>query len=249
MEVDTTSCDTVAISRNNASVAFGGGDGSVRLFEVASGAERARFTGARNAIGAVAVGPDGRTLAASSADAPVYIWDMLAVADQPKLAPTAAELDRAWSALANSDAKVAYQSICRLTAAPDATLALLRTQLKPAVPADAAKVREWIRQLNESQFERRMAEHELERFSDQVEEELLAALKSTQFHEAQVAIRRLLHGVEAPTVERLRAIRAIEILECIATPAARELLKALAAGAPGAHLTEAAAAASKRLER
>ena len=59
MEVDTTSCDTVAITRNNAMIAFGGGDGSVRIHEVASGAERIRFTGSRNAIGSVTISRTG----------------------------------------------------------------------------------------------------------------------------------------------------------------------------------------------
>jgi hypothetical protein len=46
--------------------------------------------------------------------------------------------------------------------------------------------------------------------------------------------------------ERLRAYRAIEVLERIGTPEARQLLQTLAAGAPGALLTTTAQAALKR---
>jgi hypothetical protein len=46
----------------------------------------------------------------------------------------------------------------------------------------------------------------------------------------------------------LRLLRSIEALERMDTPQARELLKALATGAPGALTTDEAAAALKRLE-
>ena len=46
--------------------------------------------------------------------------------------------------------------------------------------------------------------------------------------------------------ERLRAYRAVEVLELIGTPEARHLLQALAEGSPGALVTESAQAALKR---
>jgi hypothetical protein len=49
--------------------------------------------------------------------------------------------------------------------------------------------------------------------------------------------------------DRLRELRAVEGLEHAGSPAAREHMRALAAGVPGAALTRAAAAAVKRLER
>jgi hypothetical protein len=51
-----------------------------------------------------------------------------------------------------------------------------------------------------------------------------------------------------PTPKRLRELRAVEVLERIAAPAARAELKRLAGGAPEAGLTRDAAAALKRLE-
>jgi hypothetical protein len=47
--------------------------------------------------------------------------------------------------------------------------------------------------------------------------------------------------------ERLRSLRAVEALELAGTTAARETLASLAAGAPGARLTEQARAACERL--
>ena len=46
--------------------------------------------------------------------------------------------------------------------------------------------------------------------------------------------------------DRLRAYRAVEVLERIGTPEARRLLSTYARGAPGALLTTAAEAALKR---
>ena len=79
--------------------------------------------------------------------------------------------------------------------------------------------------------------------------ELRAALKDTGTLELRQRLERLLERVESGTPETLRAIRAVEALEHIATPAARQHLTALAGGAAGTALTDAAAAALKRMER
>ena len=57
------------------------------------------------------------------------------------------------------------------------------------------------------------------------------------------------HVDPAWSVLHLRKARALEALELIATPAARDLLQALSAGDPGALLTQEAIDAKRRLER
>ena len=52
-----------------------------------------------------------------------------------------------------------------------------------------------------------------------------------------------------PSPARLRELRAVELLEGIGTPAAKQYLAELAQGAAGAPLTREAAAALGRLER
>jgi hypothetical protein len=66
-----------------------------------------------------------------------------------------------------------------------------------------------------------------------------------------VRIEALLGKLEGPvaSAETLRSIRAVEALEHIATPEARDLLDRLAAGAPEARLTREAKAALERLGR
>jgi hypothetical protein len=69
--------------------------------------------------------------------------------------------------------------------------------------------------------------------------------------EARKRIEELLEGVREAAVapENLRNLRAVETLEHIGTPEAREVLKLLANGAAAARLTREAKAALERLAR
>ena len=123
-----------------------------------------------------------------------------------------------------------------------------REQLRPAVPLTWRRLESGFANSTADVVERQKAELGLEQLSDQVEDELRLALKSTQLLNVEASLRRLLHRLNAPTVEMLRGFRCVEILEYAGTPAARPA-ESIAAGAPGAHLTEAAAAALKRLAK
>jgi hypothetical protein len=230
-------------------LATGSVDATLRLWEVASGGERQRITGHAGMIHSVAFAPDGRTLAAASAEAPVYVWDVLGGADLPHRPLTPAELEQTWAALASTDAQTAFQSLRRFVASPEPAVALLRERLPPAAAVDAGRVRELVRRLDGPRFaDRQAAAQELERLADRAAA-LRAALKEPKSAETRQAVQRLLDTIETGTPEALRAARAVEALEHIATPAAKAHLTALAGGAAGARLTEAAADALKRLDR
>jgi WD domain, G-beta repeat len=238
----------LAFSPDGRMLATGSGDNTVRLWEVATGGERHRFTGHSTYISSLAFAPDGRKLAAASDDAPVYIWDVFGLAQPPRpVTPT--DLELAWTNLESSDAKVAFQAICRLVAVRDVAVnLLLKQRLQPATRIESKSVQELIRQLASPRFaDRQKAVSELEKLGDRAAVELRTAAKKALTAEVRQALQRLLDGIEAGTPETLRAIRAVEVLEHIATPAAREHLKTLAAGQPGAEPTVAATAALKRL--
>jgi WD40 repeat protein len=240
----------LAFSPDGRMLATGHHDGTLRLWEVATGGERHTFTGHAGQIGAVAFAPDGRTLAAASNEAPVYIWDVRGRSESPSPPLSVAELEQAWAAHAGADTQAAFQAIRRLVAAPEPAVAFLRERLKPAVAADAQRVRELVRRLDSQRFaERQQAAQELEALADLALAEMRAAIKDAPPLEVRLRLERLLDRVEAGTSEMLRAIRAVEAIEHIATPAARAHLTALAGGAPGATLTDAATAALKRLEK
>jgi hypothetical protein len=89
---------------------------------------------------------------------------------------------------------------------------------------------------------------ELEKLGEVAEPFLREALDRQPSLEAQSRIQRLIDGLrEFPsTDEDVRAVRAIEALEHMATPEAMQVLESLAGGAAGAHLTREAKAAVHR---
>ena len=59
-------------------LASGGEDGTVRIWDVATGQQRAIAAGHTGRVAAVAVAPDGSWLASGSRDGTVRIWDAAA---------------------------------------------------------------------------------------------------------------------------------------------------------------------------
>jgi hypothetical protein len=88
----------------------------------------------------------------------------------------------------------------------------------------------------------------LDHLADRAIPNLQAELATTKSAEVRQAIQRVLDQLDEPTPKVLRTIRAVEVLEHIATPAARDLLAELAKGAPGARLTVEAKASLERLK-
>jgi hypothetical protein len=68
--------------------------------------------------------------------------------------------------------------------------------------------------------------------------------------EMQQRLEHLLRKVEpSRSPDRLREVRAIEVLEHIGTPEAKQILQTLAEGAPEARLTQEAKASLERLAK
>ena len=67
---------TVAFTRDGRHLATGGWDGVVRLWDVQSGQERARFDWGLGRVNAVAFAPDGMTAAAAGTSPDIVVWDV-----------------------------------------------------------------------------------------------------------------------------------------------------------------------------
>jgi RNA polymerase sigma factor (sigma-70 family) len=224
----------------------------IRIYEVCTGQERCRFE-CREDKGelSLAFSPDCRTLAMGSLDVTVLLWDL--TGPPPKSgagAPlTAGELDELWNHLKNRNGEQAYRSLWKLVRAPRQATAYLAKRLRPAPRLDLKHVDDLIRDLRDSRFiVRQRATTELAKFEDLAVPALKEALKAISDLEVRRRIEKLLDATEQLSPEKLREIRAVEMLERIDTREAADLLRELAGGGPSARLTREAAEACQRLQ-
>lgn len=225
--------------------------GRIEVFERASGKLRAEFTAHLGGVNCLAFAPDGLTLATGGADTTVILWD-LAGTQAEKL--TGKAIAAEWPKLAQPDARVAFGAMRRLIASPAETVDFLKQQLRPAKVAaiEEKQIAEWVANLDSENFDKRdSAYRSLEKIGAIAEAALSKARQGNASLEMRRRIDDLLDKIERGnlTVEDLQATRAVEVLERIGTPAARQLLATLAGGAPSAILSREARQALARLKR
>jgi dipeptidyl aminopeptidase/acylaminoacyl peptidase len=249
----TDSVNRVAFSPDGRLLATTSNDRTVRIWDVAAGKERRAFDGHIGAANGVAFSPDGRTLAATSSDTTILLWDLRDVSVEPRavLALSPSDCKRAWESLAGADAIAAYRSIRALAGDPDGTVPWLRDRVRPAQRLDEKRVQQWLAELGDAKFAvRERATREISALGDQAGYILLKRLETETSQEARRRIERLLTNLaKVPPPEVLQALRAIEVLERLGTPPARQLLRTLADGEPAARQTQDARSSLQRLER
>jgi RNA polymerase sigma factor (sigma-70 family) len=225
---------------------------NVRLFDVRSSRPAHTFHGHDSYVQALAFTPDSQALVSASYDTTLLVWDVASVTKRLKTDPVRADVaavEAAWNDLASPDAKAAYRAIRLLAEAPGQSLPLLRERLRSAAPLDAEKLKRLLDGLGSNRFnERTQAEKELDRLGDQAERALRRLLAGNAPLEVVRRAEGLLARLEGPVTdpERLRQLRAVEVLEWIGGEEARRLLQTLAAGDADARLTKEAAATLRR---
>jgi hypothetical protein len=243
----------IAISPNSATLACRGRGNIISLWDIANRKEISRLVGHESTfLSALAFSPDGKMLASGSDDTTVLIWDVSRRMASPP-APTqlsTAELEKHWTNLASTDDSYVSSSLCELVPAGRQSVAFLKEHLRPSSPATAEQekaIAHAIADLDSETFEtREKAMSELEKFADMALPALRRAQKEPTSPEGGRRVKRLLSRIDGAARQDLRAV---EVLERIATPEARGILEALAQGAPEARLTREAKAALIRLER
>jgi WD40 repeat protein len=242
---------SVAISPDSKLLALSGAGGSVHLWDVWAGKEVAIFKGHRLAVNALAFAPDGKTLASASDDTTALVWDVTRFA-RPALPASASQPDDLknwWQTLGDSDAARAFIAMRNFVSAGDAAVAWIQDHIKPVSPLDRKRATELIKQLDDVQFKvRTQATSELLKIGEPLLPLLDQSLSGSLSAEADRRLNEVRGKLTALVVqgERLRAARAVEVLELIGTPKARQVLRTLAGGAPDALLTVSAQAALKR---
>jgi hypothetical protein len=139
--------------------------------------------------------------------------------------------------------------VTTLVDSTDQTVGFLRQKLSPVASVPEDRILPWIRALDSPKFEEReRAAKELQAFGDPAKSPLKKALAQRPGPEVQRRLERILEAL-TPTEERLHKLRAIEVLERIATPEATDVLRRLSGGDRQATLTREAKAALERASR
>jgi WD40 repeat protein len=241
-----------AFSADGQVLILGKKDGDIALWHIPAGKEIRLMRAHHDLVTAVVLAPDGRTFATASEDTTALLWNATALHEPWQTRITAKQRDSLWVDLASADAPRAYQAIWALAGAPVETLALLKERLRPVPKMEPEKIARLIKALEVGSFvEREKATSELEKLADVVADDLRQALTNAGSLESRRRIEELLakHGGSTPSLETLRSLRAVEVLEHSANPAARQILQALTEGASEARLTRDARAALTRLTR
>jgi RNA polymerase sigma factor (sigma-70 family) len=228
----------------------------IYLLELATGKERHHFASPGGRVLSLAFSADGKKLISGNEDTTALVWDLTgklaAGGSWGKLSPS--ELDASWSDLAGDDAAQAYRAIRRLAASPTQAVPYLRTRLQPVAPVDEKQVAQWIADLDSDDFKTRArASRELERLEEDVAGLYRKVLEGKPSAETRRRVKELLekqgNAWVNPNPERLRILRALEVLKLAATTEARRILETLGQGTPGARLTVLAKASLNRLDK
>jgi WD40 repeat protein/beta-lactamase regulating signal transducer with metallopeptidase domain len=244
----------LAFSPDGRALAARGADLSVRVWDVIAGKEIGQLKGHGGRIETVAFAADGKTLASGATDTTILLWDTADPLKELAKAPTvelpAAEVKTLWGDLARDDAAKAFGGVLKLSAAPRQAVPFLSERLKPAARIDPRKIDAWIGELDSEKYAvRQEAAENLLKAGEQAVPALRKVLASRPALETRKRVEQLVDKLTSGTLsaEQLRLIRALEALERIGTPEARQVLRTLAQGAPGALPTREAQAALNRL--
>jgi RNA polymerase sigma factor (sigma-70 family) len=245
---------TLAFSPDGGLLATNAGH-DVVVWDVVAGKEVGRFKGHEEDITALAFFPDGKSLVSGSADTTSLIWetaDVKRVPARPAAELQPKELEVLWADLADGDAARAFRSILTLASASKSTVPYLRDRLPPAAPVDPKILKKLIADLDSEDFKTRSkASKELESLGEVTVPALREVLASKVSLETRQRVEPILAKLTGSVLsaDQVRVIRAVEVLERLATPEARQFLQTLAEGAPGALPTQHARAALGRLAK
>jgi RNA polymerase sigma factor (sigma-70 family) len=236
-----------AFSHDGLLIACGASDGSVQIWETATGNKRREFRGHSGAVSTVAFAPDGRTLATGSEDCTVLLWDLARPAELSKQAASLAvlELEAFWSDLASDDGTKVDVAIWSLAQAPRQAVPFLRKQLEPR-SADPRVLAKLIAELNSNEFAvRQQASKALDDLGEAAEIAIRKALADNPALELRQRLEQILQKRDREVVLKLRAIEAME--HC-ASAEAREVLQMLVETTPNPRIRQAAVDALKAVE-
>jgi hypothetical protein len=231
-------------------------DPVIRIWEVTTGRLIRRLTACSGVTTAMALAPDGKSVAVASGDK-VIVWNVATrVLGElgPAVALSADELKASWTDLANPDYNKAEAAFKKIATAGNHSLDFIRNQVRTIAvpPIDWKRVDKLLDDLDDPAYAvRRKATVELSRLGELIQVPLQEFMVKGPSLEAERRAGRLLDRIRDPelTPDRLRTLEAIEILELLRTPESKQLLEELARDVLIAQLRTAAREALDRLKR
>jgi WD40 repeat protein len=240
-----------AFSPDGRTIAVGTTNGDILLWSIFQDEPIARLSGHRGHVGSVGFSPNGKSLVSGGVgDVAILVWDVArwtgAALGQTL---TNQEADALWRQLLDQDSAEAYAAIGRLEKSPAEAVALLKRQIKPTSSAPMKEIAALIADLDSPTFAvRQEAMAKLGRHGIGALCALEKCLDNNPPLEVRSRVEQLLAKLQDQplSADLLRAFRALELLEMLATPDAMELLQVLANGEASAWLTQEAAMALAR---
>src|SRR5579883_1037865 len=218
---------------------------TIHLWDVLDGRQVGQLKGHEGGVVSLLFSPDGKHLFSGGADTTVLTWDLSRFISQSagrgaRLQGPA--LEALWSDLSSKDAVQAFTAMRQLCASPDEAISLLKQRVRPARAPKPEQLANLIVDLDSSRFERRRrAETELVEFGELAEPALRQALAEGPPLNVRQRLEQLLNRLSnVPPTAKLRELRAVEVLELIGNPEARQVLERLAGGTATARLTRQA---------
>jgi WD40 repeat protein len=249
LELQNGGAAVLAVSPDGLTLASAGFDHIIYLWDPRAGKMLGRLSRHNEVVKALAFSPDGKRLASGSVDGTIAIWE-LPERTEPAQERKPEELQRLWGDLDSPDAMRAYRAIQALERSREQIVPFLAQRLQPAPGPDAKQVAALIADLDSDAFAvRERSSRTLAELGVPARPALQKALQANPSTEARSRIEAILRQIAqpAPVPSRQPQLRALEILERLATPAARDLLERLAGGAVGDPLTEDARATLQRM--
>jgi len=226
----------------------------VRVWDVVAGKELKQFPGHQGEVTTLGLARDGQTVASGSKDTTVLLWDIsdLKVAPRSPVEVSTQQVETLWSELNSTDGTRAFKTIQALLSSPKQVAAFLKGQLKPVVPVEQKVIDKLIVDLESEDFAvRTKALEELEKLGELAVPSLNRVLAKDPPLETRKRAEELVGKLTGILLsgEQLRLVRAVEVLEQVGTPEARQVLEALVGGAPGALPTREARTALTRMTK
>jgi WD40 repeat protein len=233
-----------AFTTDGRMLATGDRGGGVCLWEVGTGKVRRAFRAHEQPIWSLSFSPESGRLATLGFEQTALVWDLA----QPPARLSATEAEAEWEALISTDGERSYAAMRRLAADPEQAVRLMRQRLRPVAAPERELLTRLLAELDSDRFAaREQAEKALSGLGDAAAPDLRRALQAKPSPESARRLQRALDGMDGWSGERLRAWRALEVLEHIGTADARRVLQTVADGLPAARFTLEAKASLRRL--